>query len=177
MLDVVLITGAAGTGKTSTAQAWAASRRHPAAHLSHDAVLSFMKSGFVSPAEQATAEAERQWRVALEICVAASRIYAASQVQCAVDTFLLPTHLALWDGLAPLQVGIVVLHPPVEVAVARNAARLEQTGWGVPAWQVYANHAAMTAWLERPEVAVLDTSRFNLSQTVAAIDEWTERQI
>jgi hypothetical protein len=69
MFDVVLITGAAGTGKTSTARAWAASRRGVAAHVSHDDVLLFTKSGLASPAEQTTAEAERQWRIHLRFVV------------------------------------------------------------------------------------------------------------
>lgn len=76
MFDVVLFTGAAGTGKTSTAQAWAASRRQVTAHLSHDDILLFTKSGLASPAEQTTAEAERQWRIALTVCSAAATIYA-----------------------------------------------------------------------------------------------------
>lgn len=60
MFDVLLITGAAGTGKTATTQAWAASRHEVAAHLSHDDILLFTKSGLASPAEQTTTEAERQ---------------------------------------------------------------------------------------------------------------------
>src|SRR5215213_6192971 len=140
MFDVVLITGAAGTGKTSTAQAWAASRREVAAHLSHDDVLLFTKSGFASPAEQTTTEAERQWRIALDICSAAARIYADNQIRCAIDTFLVPAHLDLWRGLKRLRLGLVVLHPSVDIAVARNQARREQIGWGVPEWQVRANH-------------------------------------
>ncbi len=140
MFDVLLITGAAGTGKTSTAHAWAASRREVAAHLSHDNVLLFVKSGLASPAEQTTAEAERQWHVARDICIAAAHIYANAHIRCVIDTFLLPPHLPLWRGLAPLRVGLVVLHPLVGVAVARNAARMEATGWGVPTWQVHGNH-------------------------------------
>ncbi len=112
MFDVVLITGAAGTGKTSTAQAWAASRREVAAHLSHDNVLLFIKSGLASPAEQTTTEAERQWHIALSVCAAAANLYADNSVRCAIDTFLLPVRLAFWRGLAQRSVGLVVLHPP-----------------------------------------------------------------
>ncbi len=174
MFDVLLMTGAAGVGKTSTAQGWSASRRGTAAHLSHDTLLLFVKSGLVSPAESETAEAERQWRIAIEVCVAATRIYAASGIRCAIDTFLLPHHLDLWRGLAHLHVGLVVLHPAVEVAARRNTARLEQTGWGVPTWQVHANHAAMTAWKNYSQPLVVDTSEMDLEQVLAAIDAWEE---
>lgn len=174
MFDVLLITGGAGAGKTSTAHGWATSRRGVTAHLSHDALLLLVKSGLASPAENETPEAERQWRVAIDVCVAATRIYTASRMRCAIDTFLLPAHLELWRGLADLRVGLVVLQPAVEVAVARNAARFEQTGWGVPAWQVRANHAAMRAWDNQPHVVVLDTSMMDPAHVLAAIDAWEE---
>jgi hypothetical protein len=175
MFDVVLITGAAGTGKTATARAWAASRRGVAAHVSHDDVLLFTKSGLASPAEQTTAEAERQWRIALEICCAAARLYASNQIRCAIDTFLVPAHVDLWRGLAHLRVGLIVLAPSVETAIARNHARSAQTGWGVPEWQVRANDAAMSAWRNDKRSLILDTSAVSLEQVVAAIDVWENR--
>jgi hypothetical protein len=175
MFDVLLITGAAGTGKTSTAQAWAASRRDVAAHVSHDDVLLFIKSGFASPAEQTTAEAERQWRIALDICCAAATIYAGNQIRCAIDTFLVPANLELWYGLSHLRVGLVVLRPSIETAVARNQARREQTGWGVPEWQVHANDDAMSAWRKHQSPLMLDTTHLSLAQVVTAIDTWENR--
>src|SRR3712207_5976110 len=75
MLDILLITRGAGSGKTSTAERWAASRAGLAAHLSHDAVHNFVKSGVISPAAGPNAEAERQWRIAIDVCVAACRVY------------------------------------------------------------------------------------------------------
>lgn len=68
--------------------------------------------------------------------MAAAKTYAEAGTRCAIDTFLLPEHRVFWSGLAQLRIGLVVLRPHVEIAVARNAARLEQTGWGVPTWQV-----------------------------------------
>lgn len=172
MFDVLLVTGGAGSGKTSTAEAWAASRAGLAAHVSHDAILNFVKAGVVSPAESPGAEAERQWRIGIDVCTAICRIYAAAGVRCAVDTFLLPATLPLWDGLRDLRVGVVVLRPDVEIAVSRNAARLREVGWGVPEWQVRANHEAMGAWLGRRDAFVLDNSRKDRAQVLAALDEW-----
>lgn len=172
MFDVLLVTGAAGAGKTTTAQAWAASRRRIAAHLSHDDVLLFTKAGLASPAEQITAEAERQWRIALTICIAAAKVYGSNQIRCAIDTFLLPANLQLWSGLSHLRVGLVVLHPPVEVAVARNQTRLEQSGWGVAEWQVRANYEAMSAWQRDTRPLILDNTHQSLQQIIAAIDSW-----
>lgn len=134
-----------------------------------------MKSGFVSPAREDSAEAERQWRTALDVCVAASRVYGAAQVQCAIDTFLPLSRRPLWRGLEPLRVGIVALYPPVEVALERNAVRLKEYGWGVPDWQVIANHEAMSAWLEHPDVLILDNSEFDVRETVSRIDVWIKR--
>lgn len=172
MFDVVLITGAADTGKTLTAQAWATSRRSVAAHLSHGDVLLRIKSGLASPAHETTSEAERQWRIAIEICTASTKIYADHQVQCAIDTFLLPDHLSFWSGLAHLRVGLVLLHPPVDLAIQRNAERLAKTGWGVPESQVRGNHAAMSAWKDDPRTLIPDTSNLSFQHSVAAIDAW-----
>lgn len=172
MLDILLITGGAGSGKTSTAEAWAASRSGLAAHLSHDAVLHFVKSGVISPADDTGAEAERQWRIAIDVCIAACRIYAGSGIRCAVDTFLLPATVPLWAGLQDLRVGVIVLRPDVEVAVSRNAARLREAGWGVPEWQVRANHEAMGAWVGRRDAFVIDNSKLGWVQILTVLDEW-----
>ncbi|HEX3722562.1 MAG TPA: AAA family ATPase, partial [Nitrolancea sp.] len=131
MLDVLLITGGAGSGKTSTAEAWAASRPSVAAHLSHDDVHTFVKSGVMNPADGSNEEADRQWRIAIDICVAACRIYVAEGIRCAIDTYLLPTNLVLWSALREFRVGLVVLRPDVDVAARRNAKRQHEIGWGV----------------------------------------------
>jgi predicted ABC-type ATPase len=174
MYEVVLITGAAGTGKTTTANTWAATRRETSAHLSHDTLLGNVKAGLASPAHHTSAEAERQWRIALDICVAAARIYAGSGIRSAIDTFCLPVHLAFWHELAHLRVGLIALHPPVEVAVARNAARLASSGWGVAEWQVRANHHAMCAWQAVPQVLVLNNAALDMGDVLGAIDAWEQ---
>ena len=137
----------------------------------------FVKSGVISPADGPNAEAERQWHVALDGCVAACRIYVAAGVRWAVDTFLLPDVVSLWAGLQDLRVGVIVLRPDVEVAVRRNAARLRETGWGVPEWQVRANHEAMGAWVGRRDAFVVDNSRTDQTQVLAVIDEWEGRMV
>lgn len=171
MFDVVLITGAAGTGKTTTAQAWAASRHGVAAHVSHDAVSLFTKSGLVSPGEPTT-EAVRQWQVALDICVAAATIYRENHIQCAIDTFLVPANLHLWRGLGHLHVGLVVLHPSLETALARNQIRRAHVGWEVPEWHIHANHAAMNAWHQDDRPLLLDTTSLSVPHVVEAINAW-----
>lgn len=169
--QIILFSGGAGSGKTSTAEAWAASRAGLAAHLSHDTIHGFVRSGFVSAADNPGAEADRQWHVALEVCVVASRVYVAAGIRCAIDSFLLPSSLSLWEGLRDLRVGVVVLHPDVEVAVRRNASRI---GWGVPEWQVRANHRAMRVWSMRPDVLVVDNTEMEMRQVLAMVDAWDD---
>ncbi len=70
---------------------------------------------------------------------------------------------------------MVVLRPDVEVAVSRNAARLRETGWGVPEWQVRANHEALGVWAGRADALVVDNSRKSPMQVLATIDEWESR--
>jgi chloramphenicol 3-O-phosphotransferase len=172
MFDIILITGGAGAGKTTTAEAWAASRSGVAAHVSHDSIMSFIKAGIASPAATTDREAERQWRLAIEVCVAAAEIYASTAVRCAIDTFLLPPFLPYWNGLADFRVGAVVLQPRVEVAVERNATRLRDRGWGVAEWQVRANHTAMQAWSDCSGVLLVDNSALGLQEVLATVDAW-----
>lgn len=171
---LLLITGPAGAGKTTTAAAWASSHSETAAHLSHDSVTLFVRSGFVSGADaHRNPEGERQWRVGIDICAAAARVYAAAGIHCAIDTFLLPSHRHLWRSGgtdAVFQPRIVVLLPGVEHAVGRNAGRVN---WGVSEEAVRANHAAMEAWLDVPDVLVLDNSRMALPDVVQSIRDWT----
>lgn len=174
--DILLITGTAGSGKTTTAEAWAASRSGLAAHLSHDDVHLFVKSGVVSPADGPSAEAERQWRIAIDVCVAASRIYVAAGIRCAIDTFLLPSTIPLWIGLQDFRVGVVVLRPDLDVAIHRNVTRLHASGWGVPEWQVRANHEAMGAWADRPDILMVDNSHLEVAQVIDLINEKERRE-
>lgn len=64
------------------------------------------------------------------------------------------------------------MHPLVEIAVARNQARLEQNGWGVPEWQVRANHEAMNAWQQDLRPLILDTTHVSIQQFITAIEAW-----
>lgn len=167
MAQLLLVTGPAGAGKTTTADSWASSHEETAAHVSHDDIGLFVRSGFVSGADaHRDPEGWRQWRLGADICAAAARAYAGAGIHCAVDTYLLPHTRQLWtavDDLCPL---VVVLLPDVEVAVERNARR---EGWGVPEDAVRANHAAMRRWYEVPDALVLDTSRLSLADVVRAI--------
>lgn len=175
MLDILLVTGGSGAGKTSLAEAWANRGPGLSAHVSHDTVHTFMKSGFVSPASSNSAEAQRQWRMAVEVCIAACHVYASHGVRCAIDTFLLPSTRSLWIGLESLKVGVVVLQPDVEVAVARNTQRIHETGWGVPEWHVRANHEAMSAWLDHHDICVIDNSTLDIYETLDVLDGWENR--
>lgn len=168
--QLLLVTGPAGAGKTTTAAEWASAHPDTAAHVSHDSVTLLVRSGFVSGADaHRNPEGERQWRLGVDVCAATARIYAAAGIHCAIDTFLLPHTRNLWDSVADLRPRIIVLLPDAERAVARNAGR---DNWGVSEAAVRTNHAAMCAWNDTPGVLVLDTSRTTLPDVVRSIRDW-----
>ena len=165
---VLLVTGPAGSGKTTTALEWASTSTRRAAHLSVDDMSLVVKTGRVSGAEQGD-EALLQWHLAVAATGAAAEGYAAAGIDCAIDAYLLPEQLDLWSWTAPFDPLIVVLLPDVETAVQRNGRRVESTGWGVPEWQVYANHSAMGAWHEHTSALVIDNSTSTVEEVVAEI--------
>lgn len=172
---VLLITGPAGSGKTSTAEAWASTGPAKSAHLSVDGMSLSVKAGFVSGA-QPGAEAQRQWRLAISATIAAAHTYASEGVHVAIDSFALPIHLPMWEPLRAFAFGVVVLLPDVEVAVQRNGHRQATTGWGVPEADVRANHEMMSRWMDEANVLVVDNSELELTSVVAAVEEGYPRR-
>lgn len=127
-----------------------------------------VKSGRVSGAESSD-EAVRQWHLAVSATGSAAGRYAEAGIDCAIDTYLLPDHLDLWSWTSEYRCAVVVLLPDVETAVKRNAKRVESTGWGVPEWQVRANHSAMASWHGHPSALIVDNSARTVAQVVDQI--------
>jgi adenylate kinase family enzyme len=71
---VLVLTGPAGAGKTTTAQAWAAAQAVPTAHVSLDRVRLQVQSGFADPQHGWTAETRRQYGLARGACCPAPAV-------------------------------------------------------------------------------------------------------
>jgi len=140
----------------------------PAAHFSVDEMSLAVKAGHVSGAREGS-EALPQWHLAISATGAAACIYARDGIHCAIDAYLLPEHLPLWSWSEEFARAIVVLLPDVEAAIARNAARKAADGWGVPEWQVRANHESMASWTSHPEAIVIDNTRPSIEDVLAKL--------
>lgn len=165
---VLIVTGPAGCGKTTTARSWALASTSQVAHLSVDEMSLAVKAGHVSGSAGGS-EARRQWLLAVSATGAAARTYACDGVHCAIDSYMLPERLPLWAWSEDFDRSIVVLLPNVETAVERNATRKALDGWGVPEWQVRANHEVMASWADHPSVTIIDNTRLALEDVVAAL--------
>jgi len=120
---VLILTGAPGTGKTTTASILAA--RAPAAvHLETDAFFRFIRSGYIEPWKP---ESQAQNQVAMGIAAEAAVAYAAAGYFTVVEGIILPRWFLtpLRDGLreAGLRAVYVALRAPLPVCLGRLERR------------------------------------------------------
>src|SRR5215213_1046963 len=126
---IVLFTGPAAAGKSTVAEAWAASRSTPTAHFDHDQARFLVRAGYVSRsaahADPALREqADRQWLLAAAVCEAMATTYSSWGLDFALSAFRPPDQWkGCWQQLDALQPIIIVLLPHLEVLLARDAER------------------------------------------------------
>jgi predicted kinase len=120
---VLILTGAPGTGKTTTASILAG--RSPAAvHLETDAFFRFIRSGYIEPWRP---ESQAQNQVAMGIAGDAAATYAAAGYFTVVEGIVFPRWflIPLRDALrkAGFRVTYVVLRAPLPVCIDRVERR------------------------------------------------------
>ena len=120
---VFVISGQLASGKSTIARALL--ERYPLGyHVDVDGIREMVTSGLASPL-QWTDETERQFDLALAASAALAQVYQpagfAVAIEGGVDPGAIAKHLAA-VGLSEHVLGIV-LHPPLEVALARNRER------------------------------------------------------
>lgn len=123
----VLLTGPAGSGKSTAAAAWAAQGTEPRALLDVDELRALIKAGFAHPEHGWTDETERQWTIGTNLCAAIARVYKANGISAIIDVYAPPWPGDPWSTLIDeLDGTVVTLLPTVEVGLARNTARARQ---------------------------------------------------
>jgi adenylylsulfate kinase-like enzyme len=120
---IFVITGQLSAGKSTLAKALLA--RFPLGyHIDVDSIREMVTSGLASPLEW-TDETSRQFDLALTAAAALANVYQpagfAVAIEGGIDTEAITDRLAA-AGLSDPLVGIL-LHPPLEVALARNRER------------------------------------------------------
>ena len=170
----LLITGPAGAGKTTTAQAWASAWPHPAAHVSLDDVRFNIKSGRVDPADGWSSETERQYEIARAACASLTRLYAGHGLKCAIDDAIFPSWPEVSYGpwraaLGNLPHTVVILLPRFDKIVERNLQRFDHAP--LPADMLRTIYDMMMPWESQNSFPVIDNSDLSLEETVDTIDK------
>lgn len=120
----MMITGPAGSGKSTVSAGWAARGSVPRAVIDTDALRTNVRAGAAYPEDGWTEATQRQWDVAVDLWKAMLEVYARHGVDCVVDTYVPP-----WPGddldhfLTEQGVLRVILLPTLAVCLERNRRR------------------------------------------------------
>ncbi len=159
---MLLLAGPAGAGKSTLARAWCRARAR-AAHVQLDDVRSLVVSGFVDPRDTDHPDQPAQWRASVAASCALVRSFAEDGIDVAVDDVLEPDAVGAWlAGLDGLDVRLVVVLPPLDVVLARGAARDKH----VPEHLVRRQHADCSGW---DRSRVIDTVGQSVAESLAAL--------
>ncbi|MGH3720827.1 MAG: AAA family ATPase [Pseudonocardiaceae bacterium] len=164
---VILVSGPAAAGKTSTVDHFARQRAECSLHVSLDDVRDFVKAGYANPEDGWTDLAERQYRLARASCASIARLYAADGYQCLIDDAVFPdwpeVSLNRWcTELKGLRVGFVVILADFEVLVERNKARLGNRKLNTDMLRII--YDRMRGWHDHG-VPVIDNTALTVRQT------------
>jgi predicted kinase len=140
---ILIVTGAPGVGKTTTAEILA-SRSTRAVHLESDAFFRFIRSGHVEPWKP---ESHDQNRVVMQIVAEAAAGYATAGYRTIVDGIVIPGWFLepLRDELndAGFEVACAVLRAPLSICTVRvhdrEGAALSDSGVLEQLWQSFAD--------------------------------------
>lgn len=166
---IVLLTGAAGAGKSTLSELWARSCAGPAAVIDHDQVRDMIHNRSETVVHGWTPEVERTWLLARDACVAVARIYAESGIPVLIEAFASPDdeHLGLpaWRKLlSPHDVVPVVLLPRFATVESRNRARADRRRLDDATLRTNVEVAAR--WRSADAAAVIDNTLLTPEQTL-----------
>jgi protein tyrosine phosphatase (PTP) superfamily phosphohydrolase (DUF442 family) len=178
--SIFLITGTPGSGKSATAAALM--RRFPfGLHIPVDDLREWVVSGIAHPVPVFTAETGRQFRLARGAAAQVVALYADAGFAVAIDDVIHEPDAenCFVAQLAPRSVHKILLQPPLEIPLARNAARTNKGfDTAVLADAICGNHRSLGEQ-NRADLGwtIIDNGEQTVEQTVDAILESALRDI
>jgi chloramphenicol 3-O-phosphotransferase len=172
---VVFFTGPAAAGKSTVAEAWAASRSTPTAHFDHDQARFLVRAGYISRSAahadpSLREQADRQWLLAAAVCESMAATYAAWGFDCALSAFRPPgSWKGCWEQLDTLNPLFIVLLPALEVLLARDVGRTDRSHVGEASVRRGLGYD-WEAWRVDARAYVIDNSQLSVEQTVALVE-------
>lgn len=173
---VVLFTGPTGAGKSTCAQVWAEGRQAHTAWFDHDEARFLLKAGYVSRTQAAAdpafrPEADRQWLLAASACEALAATYVSQGIDFALSAFRPPGDwMDCWSDLDKLEPVTVVLLPPIEVALARDAGRTGRAQTGSESIR-RAYRYPWTEWDRSPRAHIIDNSDLSPADVASRVEK------
>ena len=160
---MVLFGGPAGSGKTTLAKAWCATRKR-AAHIQLDEVRSLIVAGYADPQLTGDLQGE-QFHLSVRACCALAREFFDAGYDIAIDDVLFPgaTFERSWrQHLAGIEWRVVIIHPTLEETLTRSSSRDKK----VPAHLIREQHQATFGWPDRYRI---DTTGLSVADSLALV--------
>jgi chloramphenicol 3-O-phosphotransferase len=161
--EILVLSGAPGAGKTTTAAAISAVPGSRKVHLHTDDFWGFIKHGYVAPWLH---EAAEQNRVVLQVAAAAAERYAAGGYFVIADGVIGPWFVDIFAALT-IPTHYVVLRTSLEEAVSRCH---ERGGSTLSDAATVAKLHGQFADLGHRERHALDTTGLTRAETLAKVD-------
>lgn len=171
---MLLLSGPAGAGKSSTAREWADTRSQTTAWVDCDAIRGFVRAGRSLPDVVFDIEAQRQWNLAMSISAHMAQAYVDAGMHCVVDVYAPPpTNSDMWDELSDGRIIRVDLVPTLEACRQRNSQR---SGRARISDEALVKNYETYAWcLERAAgLNLIDNTHLTLDETVERVAQLTQ---
>ena len=167
----LLLTGPAGSGKSTAARGWAERSARPRARIDPDELRVLIHAGRADPERGWDSETQRQWDLAMDLWRAMAAIYRSYAVDYVVDLYAPPVNDPRWQQqLGELGLRQVVLLPGLEICLERNRRRGRRPFLADA--DLRRNYADFAECVRNAEPThVIDNGGLGIEETVDAIED------
>lgn len=167
MSKILLLTGPAGAGKSTTSRAFLEEAQGEWAYINQDDIRQLMKAGYSSAdgyESEWSVQTKKQWGVSIPLCCDMVRRYNEFGINCLVDFNASPTGFREWEKyLTGLNYVLVVLLPDEHTVLSRNRNRDERSK--LKDRKIQQNYHKLADWSDH-EVIIIDNSLTSLDDTI-----------